>query len=166
MIVDLNSRGNSGSHRQLNQNCPSSARATKGKKAVETGFTMDCIYDAASHSLGVALRSGSGGLCRICKPNYHTYEGVLWGGRLPRLLLIAVVVVVVVVAAAIVVFLLGASWGPLGCPGSSGPGGRVRTPWEPRHQIPDGIRQRSGDRRRREQTTTMTTTDEDDDASR
>ena len=64
----------------MNQNCPSSARATKGKKAVETGFTMDCIYDAASHSLGVALRYGSGGICRICnKPNWCTYEDFLWG---------------------------------------------------------------------------------------
>ena len=72
---------------------------------------MDYIYGTARHSLGVALHSGSGGLCRICKPNYHTYEGVLWGGRLPRLLLIAVVIVVVVVAAAIVVFLFGAFGG-------------------------------------------------------
>ena len=55
-------------------------------------------YGTACHSLGVALHSGSGGMRRICKPNWYTYEAFLWGGRLARLLLIAVVVGVVVVS--------------------------------------------------------------------
>ena len=31
-------------------------------------------YGTASHSLGVALHSGSGGLCRRCKPTWNTYN--------------------------------------------------------------------------------------------
>ena len=40
-----------------------------------------------SHSPGVALHSGSGGMCCIFKPKWYTYEAGFWGGRLARKLL-------------------------------------------------------------------------------
>ena len=41
-----------------------------------------CGYNAASHSLGVALHSGSGGLCRGRKPQVGGRRGLrAWGRR-------------------------------------------------------------------------------------